>query len=66
MIAGSALAVVGLTFGGVRFPWSSAQVLAPLIVGLALIVGFMVYEGKIPKEPTIPWEVLANRTSFGG
>ncbi|GJE93488.1 MFS general substrate transporter [Phanerochaete sordida] len=66
VIAGSTLAIVGLTFGGIRFPWDSAQVLAPLIIGLALIVVFLIYEGKVPKEPTIPWEVLSNRTTIGG
>ncbi|KAJ3554089.1 hypothetical protein NM688_g3288 [Phlebia brevispora] len=65
IISGTTLAVVGLTFGGVRFPWSSAQVLAPLIIGLALVVLFVLYEAKIPREPSIPWEVLSNRTSFG-
>ncbi|KIP04433.1 hypothetical protein PHLGIDRAFT_120696 [Phlebiopsis gigantea 11061_1 CR5-6] len=66
VISGTTLAVVGLTFGGVRFPWSSVQVLAPLIIGLALIAGFMVYEAKIPREPTVPWVILSNRTTVGG
>ncbi|THH00042.1 hypothetical protein EW026_g2413 [Hermanssonia centrifuga] len=66
VIAGATLAIVGLTFGGIRFPWSSAQVLAPLIIGLALIGLFIWYEAKIPAEPSIPWEVLSNRTSVGG
>ena len=57
---------MGLTFGGIRFPWSSAQVLAPLIIGLALIAGFVVYEAKVPSEPTVPWVVLSNRTTVGG
>ncbi|KIP05339.1 hypothetical protein PHLGIDRAFT_25152 [Phlebiopsis gigantea 11061_1 CR5-6] len=66
VISGTTLAVVGLTFGGVRFPWSSAQVLAPLLIGLALIVGFVFYEAKVPREPTVPWIVLSNRTTVGG
>ena len=66
MIAGTTLAIVGLTFGGAQFPWVSAQVLAPLIIGLALIGVFLLYEAKVPVEPTIPWEVVSNRTSLGG
>lgn len=66
IIAGSTLAITGLTFAGIRFPWTSVQVLAPLIIGLVLIVAFFVYEWKVAKEPTIPWEVLNNRTSVGG
>ncbi|KAI0701971.1 iron permease [Cytidiella melzeri] len=65
VIAGTTLAVTGLTFGGGRFAWSSAEVLAPLIIGLALIVVFLYYEGVVPKEPTIPWEILSNRTTVG-
>lgn len=66
VICGTTLAVTGLTFGGGRFAWSSAEVLAPLIIGLALIVAFLFYEGMVPKEPTIPWEILSNRTTIGG
>ncbi|TCD69560.1 hypothetical protein EIP91_007184 [Steccherinum ochraceum] len=66
VVAGTTLAVTGLTFAGVRFPWDSAQVLAPLIIGLALIVVFVVYEAKVPDEPTIPWEVLSNQTTISG
>ena len=66
VIAGTTLAVVGLTFGGGRYSWASSQVLAPLIIGLVTIAGFLLYDAKVSKEPTIPFEVLSNRTSFGG
>ena len=65
VIVGTTLAIVGLTFGGVRFPWSSVKVLAPLIIGGAVLVAFFVYEKKVPKEPTIPWIILTNRTTVG-
>lgn len=65
-MAGITLAVTGLTFAGVRFPWGSAQTLAPLVIGMALIFGFIMYEAKVPREPTIPWEVLNNRTTVSG
>lgn len=66
VIAGTTLAVTGLTFAGVRFPWDSAQVLAPLIIGLVLVAAFILYEAKVPKEPSIPWEILTNRTTLSG
>ena len=28
--------------------------------------GFVVYEAKVPQEPTVPWIVLSNRTTVGG
>ncbi|KDR69579.1 hypothetical protein GALMADRAFT_77246 [Galerina marginata CBS 339.88] len=66
VIAGTTLAVIGLSWGGTTHPWDSAAVLVPLIVGLALVVVFIIYEAKVPREPTIPWEVISNRTSFSG
>ncbi len=60
------MAIVGLAFGGIQFPWVSGQVLGPLIVGLAVIALFIVYEKYVPSEPAIPWEVLSNRTTLGG
>ncbi|KAJ3555468.1 hypothetical protein NM688_g2562 [Phlebia brevispora] len=66
VIAGSTLAIVGLTFGGVQFPWVSAQVLAPLIIGVLVIALFIVYEKYVPHEPAVPWEIISNRTTLGG
>ncbi|KAH9951826.1 MFS general substrate transporter [Amylocystis lapponica] len=68
VIAGTTLAIVGLTWAGISHPWNSVQVLAPLIIGLVLIGCFFWYEARLPmeREPTIPWEVVKNRTSLGG
>jgi MFS family permease len=66
VVAGATMAMTGLTFGGIRFPWTSAQVLVPLILGLATLAGFFVYEARVPEEPSIPWEVVNNRTSLAG
>ncbi|KAJ3487811.1 hypothetical protein NLI96_g3281 [Meripilus lineatus] len=66
VIAGTTLAILGLTWGGVRYPWSSAHVLAPLLLGLALLGVFVAYEATVPEKPTIPFKVLMNRTCIGG
>ncbi|EIW62181.1 iron permease [Trametes versicolor FP-101664 SS1] len=63
MAAGSTLALLGLTWGGVSYPWDSAHVAVPLVIGLFLIGLFVVYEVCIPVEPTFPLQVVANRTS---
>ncbi|PSR83956.1 hypothetical protein PHLCEN_2v5560 [Hermanssonia centrifuga] len=63
---GSTAALLGLTWGGVQYEWSSANVLVPLILGLFVIAGFMVYEAAIPAEPTMPWRILNNRTTISG
>ncbi|KAG9050250.1 hypothetical protein FS837_006691 [Tulasnella sp. UAMH 9824] len=66
MRPGTTLNVIALTWAGAKHPWSSYQVLLPLILGLALIVVFFVYEAKVAVEPLILWELVNNRTSFFG
>ncbi|KAI9059060.1 iron permease [Trametes sanguinea] len=63
---GATLALLGLTWGGIQYPWSSVHVLVPLILGFVFITVFFVYEVYVPGEPTMPLDILANRTSFSG
>ncbi len=45
VIVGSTVSLlIALTWGGLRFPWSSGHVLAPLIIGSIGLVVFFVYE----------------------
>jgi MFS family permease len=44
-IVGMVLFMAGLQWGGYQYPWSSAHVLAPLIIGAAFIIAFIVWEG---------------------
>ncbi|OJT01776.1 hypothetical protein TRAPUB_7832 [Trametes pubescens] len=66
VIASTTSIVVGLTWGGVQFAWSSAHVLAPLIVGLCGIVFFFIYEAYWARNPIVPMSLLQNRTSVSG
>ncbi|KAJ3004101.1 hypothetical protein NUW54_g4970 [Trametes sanguinea] len=66
IIAGTTLALVALTWGGIQFPWNSAHVLAPLIIGLVLIALFFVYEALVPTEPTTPLDILRHRSALSG
>ncbi|EIW57953.1 Mfs1.2 [Trametes versicolor FP-101664 SS1] len=66
IIASTTSIVVGLTWGGVQFAWSSAHVLAPLIVGLCGIVFFFIYEAYWARNPIVPMSLLQNRTSVSG
>ncbi|KAJ7040778.1 MFS general substrate transporter [Mycena alexandri] len=66
IILGSGLAIIGMTWGGIRYSWASVEVLAPLIIGFSLMFLFAVYEAKIPSRPTIPLDVIGNRTSLSG
>ncbi|KIP03761.1 hypothetical protein PHLGIDRAFT_77024 [Phlebiopsis gigantea 11061_1 CR5-6] len=66
IIASSSSTVIGLTWGGVKFPWTSAHVLVPLIVGLLGLVGSMVYEATFARVPLVPIALISNRTSLSG
>ncbi|OSC98500.1 MFS multidrug transporter [Trametes coccinea BRFM310] len=66
VVAGTTLALVALTWGGVTYEWSSVHVLLPLIIGAGLITSFFLYEAIIPPEPTVPLDIIKNRTSLGG
>ncbi|GBE84300.1 Efflux pump FUS6 [Sparassis crispa] len=66
VIAATTSATIGLTWGGVQYPWSSARILVPLILGLCGLVAFLVFEAFIPKHAIIPYAVLRHRTSASG
>jgi Fungal trichothecene efflux pump (TRI12) len=54
LVTGSTTSVViGLTWGGVQYPWSSGQVLSPLAVGLIGLVVFIIYEIYFIKPPVV-------------
>ncbi|KAI0684558.1 MFS general substrate transporter [Cytidiella melzeri] len=66
IISSTCACILGLTWGGIKYPWTSPRVLAPLILGVIGLAFAMVYETKWAKQPTIPLVVLSNRTSLSG
>ncbi|KAJ7848947.1 major facilitator superfamily domain-containing protein [Mycena olivaceomarginata] len=67
VVTGTTLSLIGTTWGGARYPWGSVQVLTPLLLGLGFLCAFVFYEVKVPiSRPTIPIDVVSNRTSLGG
>ncbi|KAJ5514131.1 Major facilitator superfamily domain general substrate transporter [Penicillium fimorum] len=57
--ASSVAILLPLTMGGKMYPWNSAQVIAPLVLGFCGLVGFGVYEHFCP-YPLIPLRLLRN------
>ncbi|KAK3654672.1 hypothetical protein LTR56_003945 [Elasticomyces elasticus] len=53
-IPGMLLFMMGLQWGGYQYPWSSAHVIAPLIIGVVLLAAFFVWEAKFAKYPMFP------------
>lgn len=52
---------MALQNGGYLHPWSSAAVLAPLIIGIFALVAFVVWEMRFAKVPIAPPELFKRR-----
>lgn len=46
--------MMGLQWGGYQYPWSSAHVLAPLILGIIMLIAFFLWESYGAKYPMFP------------
>ena len=60
VIASTAACVIGLTWSGVQYSWTSAPVLVPLIAGLVGLAVFIAYEGIIPEHPLVRYETVCS------
>ena len=66
LFIGSITAILlGLLMGGVTYPWSSANVVAPLVLGVIGWAAFHVYESGIA-EPTVPRRLFHHRNAAIG
>lgn len=64
LFVGSTVGIlIPLTWGGVMYPWSHWRTLVPLLVSIAGLATFVVWEEKFAKEPLIPFRVVKNRTA---
>lgn len=61
-IAWAVLVLLGLSWAGNEYPWASAAVLAPLIIGIALLGVFIMVEAKLVALPLIPLRIFKNKT----
>ncbi|KAJ7210523.1 iron permease [Mycena pura] len=66
IVASTTSVVIALTWAGIQFPWSSAKVLVPLILGFLGLAGFLAYEATVPEYPIVPVSLLGSRTAFSG
>ena len=53
VIAATCSITIALTFGGINFPWSSAHILAPLVIGLVGLVFFILYDAIWARYPLV-------------
>ncbi|KAL6238516.1 hypothetical protein BDW75DRAFT_247243 [Aspergillus navahoensis] len=57
-LAGTAVLLLGLTWGGGEYPWDSAHVIATIVVGLAVCVLFMLWQWKGATYPLVPVHIF--------
>jgi hypothetical protein len=62
-IASTVSLLIGVTWGGTEYPWRSANVLVPLILGFVGIGLFLAYEWTIAKNPSLPQGAIVERTA---
>ncbi|KAF2130586.1 MFS general substrate transporter [Dothidotthia symphoricarpi CBS 119687] len=69
---GGALSIIGLTLflvalqsGGYTHSWTSAYVLCTLLLGLALIAAWVVWESKFARHPMVPGELFKGQRIVG-
>ncbi|GAA6054719.1 hypothetical protein JCM3770_000047 [Rhodotorula araucariae] len=65
-VASATATILGLTWGGSTYSWSSFRVLVPLIVGIVGMIAFVVVERSYVKHPTVPFDILRHRNSWIG
>ena len=56
--------LIGLEFGGVSHPWTSATTLCLIIFGVVTIGLFFVIEGRIAQYPIIPLHIFSSRSNL--
>src|ERR687886_723533 len=51
--------LLGLVWGGRDYPWTSGHVIVALVVAVAALAAFLLYERRVP-EPILPFSLLRN------
>lgn len=62
-IAGMTCLLLGITWGGVQWSWSSFQTWLPILLGGLAIIATLLYETFFPKEPFVRISVFHNASS---
>ncbi len=61
IIASAALCIIALTWAGVQYPWTSAQVIVPLVIGLVGLPAALLYDKLYATHPVVRTLICACR-----
>lgn len=61
-ISGLVLFLMGLSWGGQSYPWKSAQTISTIVVGVAALVAFVLYDTYLHQgDPLLPMHLFKSR-----
>ncbi|KAK8010045.1 MFS general substrate transporter [Apiospora arundinis] len=60
---GATAVALPLSWANALYPWSSWKTIVPFVMGLGVLVIFALYEREFPREPLLPFRVIANITA---
>lgn len=55
--------IAGLSWGGVLYEWKSWRTILPLILGFLGLIGFIIYEAYIARNPFIPPMIFTSKST---
>ncbi|KAJ2364450.1 hypothetical protein H4S01_003775, partial [Coemansia sp. RSA 2610] len=61
LVGGVVMLLLGLTWGGKTYPWTSARVICLLASGVLVLGVFILVEWRIAAEPLVPLHLLRSR-----
>ena len=61
---GTVMFLLGLEYGGVSFPWSSATVVCLIVFGILTLVLFIINEWKLAKYPMMPLRLFSKPSNL--
>lgn len=64
-LGGTAVLLLGLNWGGGEYPWNSTHVIATLVVGIAVCIGFVLWQWKGAATPLVPMHIFKSRIVNG-
>lgn len=63
-VGSTASFLIPVTWGGVMYEWNSWRTLVPLLIGIAGLITFMLYEAYVAQDPIIPVSIFSTRTAL--
>ncbi|OAQ70268.1 MFS drug transporter [Pochonia chlamydosporia 170] len=63
--AGMTVFILGMTWGGREYAWNSVQVIATMVIGVVVSIGFVIWQWKGPRYPLVPLHIFKSKIVNG-